>query len=100
MLSRHNTRSAAAAERATSALSPLPLAVVLRIFSLLPPDCRLRCAEVCRGWRAVLRERSLWTTLEVTAACAVSRRWYHRSFDAQLLRCAARAPAGAFCRSR
>jgi hypothetical protein len=63
--------AAAAAEGATTALSPLPLAVVLHIFSLLPVDCRLRCAEVCRGWRSVLLERSLWTRLDLSVASGV-----------------------------
>jgi hypothetical protein len=65
---RRSARVAAEAERATTALSPLPLAVVLHIFSLLPVDCRLRCLEVCRGWRSVLSEHSLWTRLDLTAA--------------------------------
>jgi hypothetical protein len=41
-------------------------------FSLLPRvGCRLRYAEVCRGWRSVLLERSLRTRLDLTAACGV-----------------------------
>jgi hypothetical protein len=61
---RRSARVAEAHERACCALSPLPLGIVLAIFSLLPLDCRLRCLEVCRGWRAVLTaERSLWTRL-------------------------------------
>jgi hypothetical protein len=84
------TRSAAAAERATTALSPLPLSVVLHIFSLLPVDCRLRCAEVCSGWRSVLSERSLWTRLELTEKSGVHlpERYYGHTLDT-LLRCAA-----------
>jgi hypothetical protein len=58
---------AAVPERELSALAPLPLALVLMIFSLLPVDCRLRCAEVCRGWCAVLSEVSLWTRLDLSA---------------------------------
>ena len=53
--------SPAAADLAATALLPLPLPIVLRIFALLPVDCRLRCAEVCRAWRAALAERSLRT---------------------------------------
>ena len=45
------------------ALAPLPLPVVLHIFALLPVDVRLRCREVCRGWRAALEERAVWTRL-------------------------------------
>jgi hypothetical protein len=68
---RRSARVAAVTEVATSALSPLPLSVVLHIFSLLPVDCRLRCMEVCRGWRSVLLERSLWTRLDVSRSGGV-----------------------------
>jgi hypothetical protein len=58
----------AAAQHAAAALAPLPLALVLHILSLLPVDARLRCAEVCRSWRAALEERSLWIRLDLTAS--------------------------------
>ncbi len=45
-------RIVAAGEHAAPALAPLPLALVLHILSLLPVDCRLLCAGVCRSWRA------------------------------------------------
>jgi hypothetical protein len=89
---RRSARVAAVAERATSALSPLPLPVVLYIFSLLPVDCRLRCTEVCRGWRAMLLERSLWTALDLSATSGVLMREGH-ALDA-LLRCAAARAGG------
>jgi hypothetical protein len=90
---RCSTGSAAAADgHATSALAPLPLPVVLYIFSLLPVDCRLRCVEVCRGWRAVLLERSLWTRLDLSAASGVRMR-EGNALDA-LLRCAAARAGG------
>ncbi len=63
-----NARIVAAAQRAAPALAPLPLALVLHILSLLPVDCRLRCAEVCRAWRAALEERSLWLRLDLTVS--------------------------------
>ena len=86
---RRSARVAAVAERATTVLSPLPPSVVLHIFSLLPVDCRLRCAEVCRGWRSVLLERSLWTRLDISVTSDVIG-----PLDA-LLRCAgARAGGG------
>jgi hypothetical protein len=93
---RRNTRSVAAAERATTALSPLPLSIVLYIFSLLPVDCRLRCAEVCRGWRAVLLERSLWTRLDLSATSGVhvpEEGAAHGALDS-LFRCAAARAGG------
>jgi hypothetical protein len=73
---------------------------VLHIFSLLPVDCRLRCMEVCRGWREALLERSLWTRLELTAESGVrvpadeAGLWREgRPWDA-LLRCAAARAGG------
>jgi hypothetical protein len=35
-------------------------------------DLRARCACVCRGWRATLSERSLWTRLDVSHTSGVS----------------------------
>jgi hypothetical protein len=68
---RRSARVAAAAERASSALSPLPHAVVLHIFSLLPADARARAACVCRGWGYVLSELSLWTRLDLLPSSGV-----------------------------
>jgi hypothetical protein len=65
---RRSARVAAVAERESSALAPLPHALALHIFALLPVDARLRCREVCRGWRAVLFERSLWLRLDLSKA--------------------------------
>jgi hypothetical protein len=48
------------------ALGPLPHALILKVFALLPVDARLRCSEVCRGWRAALTERSLWVRLDLS----------------------------------
>jgi hypothetical protein len=92
---RRSARVAAVVDRETSALSPLPLSVVLHIFSLLPVDCRLRCAEVCRGWRSVLLERSLWTRLDLSDTVSLVR----EGGDAlgaldELLRCAAARAGG------
>ena len=64
---------AEAAERACSALAPLPHALVLLIFSLLPVDQRLRCLEVCKGWYATLHERSLWLRLDLSATAGLAR---------------------------
>ncbi len=65
---RRSARVAAVVERESSALPPLPLSLALAVFALLPVDARLRCREVCRGWRAVLRERSLWLRLDLSKA--------------------------------
>jgi hypothetical protein len=61
-----SARVVAAAQHAAPALAPLPHALVLHILSLLPVDCRLRCAVVCRSWRAALEERSLWRCLDLS----------------------------------
>jgi hypothetical protein len=58
--------------RLPSALAPLPHAIVLLIFALLPVDLRARCACVCRGWRAALSERALWTRLDVSRTSGVT----------------------------
>jgi hypothetical protein len=78
---------AAEEEHALSALAPLPHAVVLLIFALLPVDLRARCACVCRAWRAAVSERSLWTRLDVSRTSGVTA----RVTDALLREAAARA---------
>jgi hypothetical protein len=81
-------------EGVTLTLTSLPLPLVLRIFSLLPVDCRLRCSEVCRDWRSVLLERSLWTRLDVTAASGVVRLRAGVRVFGRLLHCAAARAGG------
>jgi hypothetical protein len=66
--------SAAAAPLSPSALSPLPLPLVLHVFSLLPADASARAACVCRGWRVTLDEVSLWTRLDVSPSSGVAVR--------------------------
>jgi hypothetical protein len=83
------TRVLAACERAAPALAPLPHALVLFIFSLVPVDQRLRCLEVCKGWYATLNERSLWLRLDLSATAGLARR-----ATKALLRAAAARAAG------
>jgi hypothetical protein len=83
-----SARIVAAAQHAAPALAPLPLALVLHILSLLPVDARLRCAEVCRSWRAALEERSLWLRLDLSASGVSPKR---EATDALLRAAAARA---------
>jgi hypothetical protein len=83
-----SARVVAAAQQAAPALAPLPLALVLHILSLLPVDARLRCAEVCRSWRAALEERSLWIRLDLSASGVSPKR---EATDALLRAAAARA---------
>jgi hypothetical protein len=68
---RRSARVAAVAEQQSSALSPLPLPLVLHIFSLLPADERARAACVCRGWNATLLEPSFWTRLNLSPSSGV-----------------------------
>jgi hypothetical protein len=43
----------------------LPHALALAIFSRLTVEQRLRCIEVCRGWRATLAEHAAWLQLDL-----------------------------------
>jgi hypothetical protein len=58
------------AQRTT--IASLPHALLARVLARVPVDTRLRCAEVCRGWRDVLAERSLWAHLDLAAASGVT----------------------------
>ena len=42
-------------------VSSLPRPLALAIFEQLPLDTRLRCVEVCRAWRQLFSDPSLWT---------------------------------------
>jgi hypothetical protein len=53
-------------EAEPTALLALPLVVAHRILLQLPADERARCAAVCRGWRVLLADPSLWTRLDLT----------------------------------
>jgi hypothetical protein len=68
-------------------LAPLPLAVALKILALLPVDCRLRCAEVSRAWRAALTDCGVWARLDFSPTNGVVA----RVTNALLLAAAARA---------
>jgi bacterioferritin-associated ferredoxin len=92
---RASARLAGATERASAALAPLPHAVAVRILASLPPETRLRCAAVCRGWRATLADASIWTRLDLSPARDVGRyRIFNPCCDAQFSRVAARAQGG------
>jgi hypothetical protein len=54
-------------------LAPLPHALALRVFSLLPVDARMRAREVSPGWRTTLNEVSLWMSLDVSATAGLAR---------------------------
>ncbi len=61
------------AERASTALAPLPQSAALRILALLPVDARARCACVSRGWRSTVATESLWLRLDLSEAGGVPR---------------------------
>jgi hypothetical protein len=84
---RRSARLAAATAPPDAALSPLPLPLVLHIFSLLTADERARAACVCRGWRVTLDEVSLWTRLDLSPSSGVRV----RVTDAVLAAAAAKA---------
>jgi hypothetical protein len=47
--------------------------VVVFIFSLVPADTRLRCREVCRGWRATLDDCGTWLQLDLRPTAGLAR---------------------------
>jgi hypothetical protein len=61
-------RGAAAAPAGGDPFAALPHALALAIFSRLTVEQRLRCIEVCRGWRATLNDHSAWMQLDLTRA--------------------------------
>jgi hypothetical protein len=63
----------AAAAVAAASFASLPHALALRVFALLPVDERARCACVCRGWRAIVDDGSLWQRLDLSPAGSVAR---------------------------
>jgi hypothetical protein len=64
----------AVAEPAPLTVAALPHALLLDdVLSRLPVDFRMLCSEMCRDWRAVLNERSLWLRLDLSPASGVSR---------------------------
>jgi hypothetical protein len=80
---------------ACCAFASLPHALVLRVFASLPVHARLRCAEVCRAWRAAVDDDdSLWQRVDLSATGGVSPR-----LASDRLLAAAVAKAGARLRS-
>ena len=57
---------------ATTTFAPLPLALALWIFSILPIDQRARAALVCRAWRDALADAGAWTCLDLSNYCGIS----------------------------
>jgi len=51
----------------------LPSDLVRLVFLLLPAEARLRCREVCRGWRAFLADASLWRVCRADSLAVLKR---------------------------
>jgi hypothetical protein len=45
-------------------VTSLPRPLVRDIFELLPIDTRLRCVEVCRAWRGLFSQPSMWSLVD------------------------------------
>ena len=52
---------------AASAL-PLPYELIVKIFSFLGAEDKLRCCRVSRGFSSLLEARALWTSLELSSS--------------------------------
>jgi hypothetical protein len=59
-------------ERPHFEFSSLPHSLVVRVLAALPADARLRCAEVCRTWRAAVLDRSLWLRVNLSAGSGLT----------------------------
>jgi len=55
-------------------LGPLFPELASLVFAQLPVDSRLRCREVCRGWRAFLADARHWQVLDLSLSSGVARR--------------------------
>lgn len=72
-----------------STFNSLPLNLAGVILALLPHDQLARCAAVCRLWRRLVAEPSLWQAADLSAAGGLPR---HHATDASLQAVLARAP--------
>jgi len=57
---------------ATAPHLDLPLPLLRTLFALLPADTRLRCREVCPGWRDVLQCKAFWCKLDISNTSGVA----------------------------
>ena len=51
----------------------LPRALAMHVFSFVPADARARAALVCRAWRDVIADASLWTVLDLSPTSGVAQ---------------------------
>jgi hypothetical protein len=73
MADQHGAVAAGAAQPESLTLASLPRALLSEVFARTPVDARARCAAVCKTWRDVLLERSLWPRLDLSPAGGVAR---------------------------
>ena len=65
--------AAGSTRRGALGFADLPLAVALHIFSYVPLFARARAALVCRAWRDIVSDASLWTVLDLSPASGVAQ---------------------------
>ncbi len=82
---------ASTAEHEHCTFASLPHLLVLSILWRVPLDARLRCAAVCKAWRALLAPRSVWARIDLSPASGV------RAASDALLHAAAMRARGALC---
>jgi hypothetical protein len=85
--------SDASRQRQRVEFSSLPHALVVRVLAALPVDARLRCAEVCRTWRAAVSDRSLWLRVDLSRESGVTHEVTHALLRAVAARAAGRMQA-------
>ena len=66
--------ASAPAAGAVCPFDALPVAVLRRIFLALPADSKGRASAVCRAWRDVLADATLWEVLDLSSIDGVTRR--------------------------
>jgi hypothetical protein len=64
--------AASAAARQSPEFSSLPHAMAQRIFKKLPVDLRARAALVCRSWRDLIAEPTVWTSVNLSPHSGIS----------------------------
>jgi hypothetical protein len=65
-------QGAAAAPAGGDPFAALPRTLSLYIFGRVPAEDRLRCREVCCGWRDTLAEPGAWTHLRLVRVCSAA----------------------------
>lgn len=61
-----------AADPSQLSLADLPPPLLRALLALVPADMRLRCREVCPGWRDALAEKALWAHIDISDLSGVA----------------------------